>query len=370
MKPLLSICIFNYNDAKYWKDLVMDALSLKDERFQILLQDNCSTDESETTAKSITDKRFIFRKNERNVGAPINAVRCLQNNNSEYCLLAMTRDRLNIGVLPEFLDYLEKERPDFGILTISSREMEIKKEIFRKGFEALSRSYLGRHSTGHFWKTSLIDRELGNERFWENIKDSNFTHDLINGGAAVDHSLTEINLKVFTQIKYFPNCNRVSYTDPKDIYFLPENRIKNLNVYFAHINSLDIKNELKEKTAEFLLRDCIDRLTYGVMDVYQNGNPHYKIASKKHWIKDFYKSYSCALEFIKNQNYFNETKKEDFIKIIQVNFFRNIRAIYTKKYRSVELFFKLYGKINTTKNRLLGVSKSFQRSKDSCIKND
>lgn len=66
--PEISICIANYNYGRYLKDLLPVLLRQTFKNFEIVITDNCSTDDSNTVVKSFKDKRIRLFKNEKNLG--------------------------------------------------------------------------------------------------------------------------------------------------------------------------------------------------------------------------------------------------------------------------------------------------------------
>ncbi len=66
--PELSICITNYNYGRYLKELIPLILNQTYSDFELLIADNCSTDNSVEIIKSFSDPRISFFQNSQNIG--------------------------------------------------------------------------------------------------------------------------------------------------------------------------------------------------------------------------------------------------------------------------------------------------------------
>ncbi|VVB57149.1 Glycosyl transferase family 2 [uncultured archaeon] len=67
-KPKVSVCITNYNYGSFLKTLVPTLLKQSFEDFELVINDNCSTDGSAGIVGAFKDERVRFAANERNLG--------------------------------------------------------------------------------------------------------------------------------------------------------------------------------------------------------------------------------------------------------------------------------------------------------------
>ncbi|MGA1847656.1 glycosyltransferase family 2 protein [Deferribacter abyssi] len=69
MLPKVSIIIPTYNRAKYLVQAIESALAQDYPNLEVVVSDNCSTDETQTVVKNfLNDKRFKYFRNEKNLG--------------------------------------------------------------------------------------------------------------------------------------------------------------------------------------------------------------------------------------------------------------------------------------------------------------
>ena len=84
MKPLLSIVIPNYNNSKYLDDCVGGILKQTYRPLEVLLVDDCSTDDTDIVVGRIKDPRIKYIKNEKNSGAAVSRNRALRAANGRW----------------------------------------------------------------------------------------------------------------------------------------------------------------------------------------------------------------------------------------------------------------------------------------------
>jgi len=85
--PRVSVCIPVYNGAAYIRECIESVLAQTFGDFELIVADNCSTDDTETIVRSFMDPRVRYVRNARNLGLVGNANRCLQLASSEYVCL-------------------------------------------------------------------------------------------------------------------------------------------------------------------------------------------------------------------------------------------------------------------------------------------
>lgn len=85
--PRVSVCIPVYNGATYIRESIESVLAQTFGDFELIVADNCSTDETEAIVRSFRDRRVRYVRNARNLGLVGNANRCVQLASSEYVCL-------------------------------------------------------------------------------------------------------------------------------------------------------------------------------------------------------------------------------------------------------------------------------------------
>lgn len=85
--PLFSILVANYNNGKYFKDCYDSILSQTYKNWEVIIVDDCSTDDSVEVINSIiaSDKRFKLFTNEKNRGCGFSKRKCAELANGKIC---------------------------------------------------------------------------------------------------------------------------------------------------------------------------------------------------------------------------------------------------------------------------------------------
>ncbi len=112
-KPLVSICIPNYNNGKYLDACIQSALAQTYQNTDVILVDDCSIDNSLEIAKKYEGKIRVVQ-NSTNLGQPKNTNKCVQNSTGKYLVILHSDDFL----LPHFVEKLMpilESYPDVGM---------------------------------------------------------------------------------------------------------------------------------------------------------------------------------------------------------------------------------------------------------------
>lgn len=154
---LLSICIPTFNRKQVLISNVKELLSSSDKRFQIVIQDNASTDGTDSDISKFKDTRIKYCKNENNIGGTPSSIKALSNNNSKYSMLLLDKDIINVKELANFLDILDKEKPDFGYVNLDVENINSTYKV-DAGLNGIKEfGFLSKHPTGYFFLSNLWD---------------------------------------------------------------------------------------------------------------------------------------------------------------------------------------------------------------------
>ena len=92
-EPKVTIAIPTYNRADdYLKQTLKSALNQTYENIEIIVSDNCSTDNTEAVVNSFNDSRIRYFRQQENIGANNNFNFCLKQAKGEYFLLLLDDD--------------------------------------------------------------------------------------------------------------------------------------------------------------------------------------------------------------------------------------------------------------------------------------
>ena len=92
--PKVSICIPVYNAEKTISTTIQSVLDQTFQDWQLIIVDNCSTDQTVEVIKSFTDKRIQLFQNETNCGMVNNWNKCLEKADADYIQLLCADDLL------------------------------------------------------------------------------------------------------------------------------------------------------------------------------------------------------------------------------------------------------------------------------------
>ncbi len=111
--PRVSVCIPTYNHAHFLKDAVESVLCQTLVDFELVVVDNCSTDNTRELVTFYTsrDARVKYFCNDVNVGPQENLNRCLQHASGEFVKILCADDLLEPACLEESVSALEN-RPE------------------------------------------------------------------------------------------------------------------------------------------------------------------------------------------------------------------------------------------------------------------
>lgn len=84
MNDLVSIIMPSYNTARFIKDSIDSVLNQTYRNWELIIIDDCSTDESISIIKNINDKRIILLENQENSGAAVSRNYGLRKANGKY----------------------------------------------------------------------------------------------------------------------------------------------------------------------------------------------------------------------------------------------------------------------------------------------
>lgn len=92
--PTFSICIPNYNYARYIGETIQSVLDQTYPHFEIIIADNASTDNSVEVIESFKDKRIRLIRNRYNIGFAPNLQRVASEAQNDFLILLSSDDRM------------------------------------------------------------------------------------------------------------------------------------------------------------------------------------------------------------------------------------------------------------------------------------
>ena len=113
--PKVSVCIPVYNGSDYIAESIQSVLAQTYKNFELIVCDNCSTDNTREIVRGFEDPRLKYSRNEKNIGLVGNENRCLDLAKGEYVNILHHDDIM----LPENLELKVRildEHPKVGLV--------------------------------------------------------------------------------------------------------------------------------------------------------------------------------------------------------------------------------------------------------------
>ena len=128
--PLVSIGVPFYNSSSNIERVIKNLLEQSFENIEIILSDNCSTDNSkEIIDKFLINKKIIFFKNDKNRGAIFNHNVLIDYAKGKYFMWAHCDDLISKNFVKDAVTFLER---DSGISSVTGKMIFIEKNVIKK----------------------------------------------------------------------------------------------------------------------------------------------------------------------------------------------------------------------------------------------
>ncbi|MBC5581184.1 glycosyltransferase family 2 protein [Anaerofilum sp. BX8] len=108
IQPKLSICIAVYNQINLVKQCIESILKYQGNNIEIIVGDDCSTDNIQEMLELFSDMRIKYYRNDANLGHDMNILEMLRKCTTPYAFLLRSRDKLFGKEIPHILSYIEK----------------------------------------------------------------------------------------------------------------------------------------------------------------------------------------------------------------------------------------------------------------------
>ena len=124
--PLVTIGIPTYNKADgFLKEAIQSALDQTYANIEIIVSDNCSTDNTTELIKQIRDNRLEYNRHEVNIGPNNNFNYCLKQASGEYFLLLHDDDLIDHDFVEVCMQAADINS-DYGIIRTGTRKIDSK----------------------------------------------------------------------------------------------------------------------------------------------------------------------------------------------------------------------------------------------------
>ena len=131
MNGLVSIIMPSYNTAAYIKDSIQSVINQTFHEWELIIVDDCSTDNTEEIVKGIKDTRIKFFKNEKNSGAAESRNKALREAQGKWIAFLDSDDLWLPEKLEKQIAFMEKNSYHFSYTEYEEINVEGKKTGIR-----------------------------------------------------------------------------------------------------------------------------------------------------------------------------------------------------------------------------------------------
>jgi len=131
-QPLVTIGIPTYNRADaYLRETLAGAMNQTYENIEIIVSDNCSSDNTEAFIRGISDRRIRYFRHKKNIGANNNFNYCLEQANGDYFLLLQDDDMIDSDFVEACMTVANHSK-DTGIIRTGTRIIDSEGRVIRE----------------------------------------------------------------------------------------------------------------------------------------------------------------------------------------------------------------------------------------------
>jgi glycosyltransferase involved in cell wall biosynthesis len=135
--PKVSVLLPNYNSAQFLDESVSSVLNQTYTDFELIIVDNCSTDNSEEViSKYLSDKRIRYYRNETNIGAVGNFNKCLSYATGEYIKFLCSDDKFHPELLSKVIPVMV-QHPTVSLAASYTEEFGLVSRVWEPPFTHL-----------------------------------------------------------------------------------------------------------------------------------------------------------------------------------------------------------------------------------------
>lgn len=334
---LLSICIPSYNRFDELNKLLKSISKAGSQDFNVFVVDNGSKEDILSHIKS-NDCRIHIIKREKPVPGGTSCRTCLDYGDGEYRMLCLDKDYIVGEYLDAFIRLLgQNQNVSCGYCIFHSTKLQ---GVFQtKRNEILTSIYKGRHPSGYFIRKDVIEADRNmikaydeNSLFYNNafLPDLLYAQGLIMGDEAVyDGVLVEPE-----KAEKAKQTKSYTYSVAKNnIYFFPEGRRKQFEVFCEHLKLLNLEKSIYEKIIIHLYQKTLANCTFIFRNTMKNEAicQHHGISCKKIGIKQIREQRKLF------ENFFLYKSKVDLSNKQKLKIMKSGRLIMLKGYLKIIL---------------------------------
>lgn len=286
-KVMVSFCIASYNRYEVTKELIEELLEINSDRFEIVVSDDKSPDDTAEKLRTIHDDRLKVYENKENVGSMQNIYESLNRGNGEFLFYLNDRDNVKASKINEMIkifEELEKREVGYGKF-VPEIKKDIKFQIYKKGEDALQRfACRVSHPTGYFFRRDCWELVKNKKAIFKEEKygDYGFTHicavlALNHDGARIFGDFCDIGRERidFKKVRSGFYNNR----SDKRLWYTPEVQERELKIAYYFLKKIGVSQTVLNKILVDRFYECMCRVVidYRVLVNQPANSYHYGI---------------------------------------------------------------------------------------------
>ncbi len=136
--PLVSIGIPTYNRANsYLKQALKSAVNQTYKNIEIIVSDNCSSDDTESVVKEFNDPRIRYYRQEKNIGSLNNCNLCLEQSQGKYFLMLYDDDVVDEDFLSTCMEAAQPHGEP-GVILTGARVIDAEGKVLSSSHNTVS----------------------------------------------------------------------------------------------------------------------------------------------------------------------------------------------------------------------------------------
>ena len=326
---LLSICIPSYNRFGQMRMNLESIFKARSKEFEVVIVDNCSTNNID--GLGISDDRLNVIKRKEKVDGRINVWESLLFGKGKYVMMCLDKDYIDGDSLDIFISKLQRnENIQGGYCVLDKKNSKGTASLVTNNFEKVI--YKNRHPSGTFYRKEILKEEYETVKFKDRksiyylnafIEDFLLAKCMVKGNIYIYDSplvFTANTIRVVDE-----NSMAKSYTykpENKNLFFMPNCRLKQLNINLLHLDTLNFTSEEKNKIIREITGEALLTCTVGYEEVMKNSDicMHYYIESRQVTRKELKRYVGDWDEFIRENRFINSNKIFMFRLILHARF--------------------------------------------------
>lgn len=284
---LLSICIPSYN--RFWsvKKTLESILKCGSKEIEVVILDNCSPQNIEDEIL-IKDPRIHIYKQSAPVPGPNNVEESLDYGVGKYRMICLDKDMVHGEYLDEFLSCL-RSNPNLtgGYCLLKSTNAGINNDFYPAN-DMYKHAYCGMHPSGMFFRKDIVEKDREQTKYYEKksvFYGNPFMFDLLLARAYSSGMCMYYKNRLITIERPEDSIKIQSFSFKKEnnnLFFLPDNRIDQMEINFLHLKSLNVTDEIYNKTVAAICNRTMRQATYDYKSLMRNKMEchHYRLEMK------------------------------------------------------------------------------------------